>query len=46
VTSEGGAFGSDVLGNGETFTTRFQEAGTYAYFCAIHPTMKGTIEVT
>jgi hypothetical protein len=42
----GGAFGSDALANGETFTTRLRDAGIYAYFCAIHPTMKGTIEVT
>jgi len=28
-----------------TFTHTFEEAGTYEYFCAPHPFMKGTITV-
>lgn len=32
--------------NGKTFSYTFDEAGTYAYFCQVHPTtMKGTVTV-
>lgn len=46
VTGEGGAFGSDPFDRGGAFSFTFDEPGTYAYFCAIHPTMKGTVRVT
>jgi plastocyanin len=46
VTAEGGAFGSVPLGRGATFSFTFDEPGAYAYFCAIHPTMQGTVRVT
>lgn len=29
-----------------TFDVKFTKAGTYSYFCAIHPNMKGTVTVT
>ena len=29
----------------ETFEFTFDDAGTYAYFCAIHPGMVGTVVV-
>ena len=45
VTAEDGSFGSDPLASGQSFRFTFDEPGTYAYFCAIHPTMKGTVEV-
>lgn len=32
--------------SGTTFTTTFDEPGTYAYFCALHPSMTGEIVVT
>jgi plastocyanin/uncharacterized cupredoxin-like copper-binding protein len=46
VTAEGGAFGSDAFGRGGAFSFTFAAAGEYSYFCAIHPTMKGTVRVT
>ncbi|HEX2089381.1 MAG TPA: plastocyanin/azurin family copper-binding protein [Actinomycetota bacterium] len=45
VTSREQSFGSDPLASGQTFTTRFNEAGTFRYFCAIHPAMEGTVRV-
>jgi plastocyanin len=36
---------SGSLGQGESFDQRFDEAGTFAYRCAFHPTMKGTVVV-
>jgi plastocyanin len=34
------------LGSGETGGLTFSAAGTYAFFCKVHPDMRGTIEVT
>ncbi|HEX2626095.1 MAG TPA: plastocyanin/azurin family copper-binding protein, partial [Candidatus Limnocylindrales bacterium] len=31
--------------NGGTFSFKFDAAGTYAYFCQVHPSMTGTITV-
>jgi plastocyanin len=31
--------------NGGTFSFKFDTAGTYAYFCQVHPSMTGTITV-
>lgn len=38
-------FASEVQSNG-TFSHTFEEPGTYAYYCSLHPNMTGTIEVT
>ena len=46
VTAEDGSFGSDPFGSGRTFRATFDDPGTYAYICAIHPSMKGTVEVS
>lgn len=35
-----------TLSEDATFEFTFEDAGTYPYFCAIHPAMVGTIEVT
>jgi plastocyanin len=35
-----------VLLKGQSEALSFDEAGTYEYICGLHPTMKGTIEVT
>lgn len=37
---------TENLGTGETGALTFSEAGTYAFFCKIHPDMTGTIEIT
>ena len=36
---------SDELKRGETFEATFEDAGSYAYVCAIHPEMKATVTV-
>ncbi len=45
VTADGGAFQSDVLAPGATYTRSFPTPGTYTYHCAIHTSMRGTITV-
>jgi plastocyanin len=41
-----GVFDTGLLNNGESTEVTFDEAGTYNYFCSIHPQMRGTITVT
>lgn len=38
-------FASNPLDTGDSFSFTFNEPGTYAYFCKIHPTMKGAVVV-
>jgi plastocyanin len=45
VVADDGAFQSNDLANGATFSFTFDKAGTYAYHCSIHPTMTGTVTV-
>jgi plastocyanin len=45
VTAEDQGFGSDPLDPGTSFSTTFDEPGSYAYFCQIHPDMIGSVEV-
>jgi plastocyanin len=45
VTSSDGAFDSDELAPGASFSQNFTAAGTYPYFCQIHPQMIGTVTV-
>ena len=45
VTADNGAFGSNDLSNGQTFTFTFTSPGTYGYHCSIHTYMKGTVVV-
>jgi plastocyanin len=45
VTADDGSFGSDRLGTGATFSQTFARAGTFAYHCSIHASMKGTVTV-
>ena len=45
VTSDDDAFDSGDLSSGATFEETFDEAGTFAYHCDIHPQMSGTVTV-
>ena len=45
-TSGPASFDSGNLATDETFSFTFDTAGTYEYFCEIHPNMTGTIMVT
>lgn len=46
VTLDDGSCDSGQFGQGASATLRFNAAGTYAYHCALHPNMKGTVEVS
>lgn len=46
VTSDDGLWDSGNLNPGSTFSYTFEQPGTFAYHCEIHPTMTGTVEVT
>ena len=45
VTSNTALFNSGSLATGKTFTFTFPAAGSYSYYCSIHPTMVGTVTV-
>lgn len=45
VTAADGSFDSKNMTTGQTWTHVFEKAGTYAYVCAYHRYMKGTIFV-
>ena len=45
VSASDGSFDSGTLGSDARFETTFERAGTFAYFCQIHPTMRGTVRV-
>lgn len=45
VVSTDGVFKSKVLDTDEKFSFTFTKAGTFAYFCSVHPKMTGTIVV-
>jgi plastocyanin len=45
VTAVDGAFNSGVMTVGDAFSMTFETAGTFDYFCAIHPEMQGTVSV-
>jgi len=40
-----GIFDSSLLGPGKTFFFKFEEAGTFKYFCMVHPWMEGIVTV-
>lgn len=42
----GSGFQSDPIDPGTTYTLTIDEPGTYSFFCAFHPAMKGTILAT
>jgi plastocyanin len=45
VTSTDGLFDSKGLDSHQRWTHTFTKAGTYQYFCTLHPFMKGTVVV-
>jgi amicyanin len=45
VVSTEKKFSSPVLDTDQTFSFKFQEPGSYPYFCKIHPMMIGTVIV-
>jgi hypothetical protein len=50
VTAKDGSFASETLKTklikpGDSFSHTFDTAGTFDYFCAIHPAMQGMVEV-
>ncbi len=45
ATADDGSFDTGTIENGKLKSESFKQPGTYAYFCEIHPTMKGTVEV-
>jgi|SRR3989344_1116004 len=44
-SKDGVSFESDRLENGDSYSFKFTKAGTYDYFCGIHPSMKATVTV-
>lgn len=45
ATADDGSFDTGTLAKGKLKAETFKEAGTFPYFCEIHPTMHGTVEV-
>jgi len=45
ATADDGSFDTGTLERGKIKSETFKQAGTYPYFCEIHPTMHGTVEV-
>jgi plastocyanin len=46
LSADGGqSFKSPALDTDDKFTFTFDKAGTYKYFCSIHPRMVGTVVV-
>lgn len=45
ITSADGTWTSGILNPGESFSQTFDDPGTYAYLCALHPYMTATVVV-
>jgi plastocyanin len=45
VVSTDGVFKSKVMDTDEKFSYTFTKAGTFPYFCSVHPKMTGTVLV-
>jgi plastocyanin len=45
ATADDGSFDTGPLERGKLKSEAFKQAGTYPYFCEIHPDMRGTVEV-
>ncbi len=46
TTSKDKLWDSAIMNPGDTFSYTFTEAGTFDYWCTLHPNMLGTIVVT
>lgn len=46
VTADDGAFDSGLLQPGESFSYTFNDAGSVAYHCSLHPLMRAKLEVS
>ena len=46
ATANDGAFDSGTLQPGQSYSFKFDKAGTYAYHCNIHPYMTATVTVS
>ncbi|MEJ6401669.1 cupredoxin domain-containing protein [Yoonia sp. 2307UL14-13] len=45
ATADNGSFDTGRLSGGQAASLKFSSAGTFSYFCAVHPNMKGSITV-
>lgn len=45
VAEDGKSFRSKTLDTGDKFSFTFMSAGTYGYFCSVHPHMTGKVVV-
>jgi hypothetical protein len=45
ATASDGSFDTGNLSKGKSGSITFSKAGTFAYICSIHPSMKGTVTV-
>ncbi len=45
ATADDGSFDTGTIEKGKIGSETFKAAGTFTYFCEIHPTMHGTVEV-
>jgi plastocyanin len=46
VSDDKATFRSKVLDTGQSFSFTFKAAGSFGYFCSIHPHMTGRVTVT
>jgi plastocyanin len=45
ATADDGSFDTGTLAEGKLKSETFKKPGEYAYFCEIHPSMRGTVKV-
>lgn len=45
ATADDDSWDTGTIEKGKIGSEAFKEAGTFSYYCEIHPTMKGTVEV-
>jgi plastocyanin len=45
ATADDGSFDTGTIEQGKIKSETFKDAGTYGYFCEVHPSMHGTVEV-